>query len=105
MDTIGTQSIQETATEILGRHPGAIPSDTVTRHLIGEARDGQGIFLVDGDLTETVYEQVVDEANAHGLGTRYHVYSRLTLIITDDVTWHQTSNGRPTGTTLGTPYA
>lgn len=66
------------------------------RYLVAKNTHGQGMFLIcptpdnpDRDLTEDAYEAIMDEANRAGLdeGT-YHVYSRLSLLVTDDVAWH-----------------
>ena len=40
-------------------------------------------------LTEEVYEDITEEADAAGLAPTYHVYSRRNLIVTDDVVWYQ----------------
>lgn len=64
-------------------------------YLVAKNASGEGIFLVwsgptsSPDLTEDVYEAIADEAEAAGLANHYHVYSRRSFIITDDVTWYQ----------------
>lgn len=64
-------------------------------HLIAQNFDNEGIFLIwngasgENNLTESIYEAVVDEAAAASLGATYHVYSRLNLFVTDDVKWYQ----------------
>lgn len=66
------------------------------RYLVAKNTHGQGMFVIastpdnpNRDLTEDAYEAIVDEATRAGLdeGT-YHVYSRLSLLVTDDVVWH-----------------
>jgi adenine-specific DNA-methyltransferase len=65
------------------------------KYLIAKNADGEGIFLVwngagqTNDLTEDVYDEIVDEAEQAGLAVSYHVYSRLSLFVTDDVHWYQ----------------
>ena len=65
------------------------------RYLVAKNSDNEGIYLVwhgtdeKNDLTEDVYEDIVDEGEAAGLASRYHVYSRLNLFVTDDVHWYQ----------------
>ncbi|REE02316.1 site-specific DNA-methyltransferase [Citricoccus muralis] len=65
------------------------------RFLIAKNADEEGIYLVwngseeDNDLTEDVYEEIVDEGVRAGLASSYHVYSRLNLFVTDDVHWYQ----------------
>jgi adenine-specific DNA-methyltransferase len=65
------------------------------KYLIAKNADEEGIYLVwngagkTNDLTEDVYEEIVDEAEAAGLAASYHVYSRLSLFVTDDVHWYQ----------------
>ena len=65
------------------------------RYLVAKNSDNEGIYLVwDGtdkntDLTEQVYEDVVEEGVRADLAKTYHVYSRLNLFVTDDVKWYQ----------------
>jgi len=65
------------------------------KYLVAKNADNEGIYLVwsgagnNTDLTENVYEEIVDEGDAEGLSHLYHVYSRLNLLVTDDVVWYQ----------------
>lgn len=65
------------------------------KYLIAKNADDEGIYLVwngageTNDLTEDVYEEIVDEAEDAGLAASYHVYARLSLFVTDDVHWYQ----------------
>jgi adenine-specific DNA-methyltransferase len=65
------------------------------RYLIAKNADDEGIYLVwngageENDLTEEVYEEIVEEGDRAGLSAIYHVYSRLNLFVTDDVYWYQ----------------
>lgn len=65
------------------------------KYLIAKNSEDEGIYLVwngagtTNDLTEEVYEEIVDEGEAAGLALKYHVYSRLNLFVTDDVHWYQ----------------
>lgn len=74
--------------------PVPMPDKPYT-YLIAKNAEDEGIFLVwngagkTNDLTEEVYDEIVDEAEAAGLAAFYHVYSRLNLFITDDVHWYQ----------------
>jgi adenine-specific DNA-methyltransferase len=69
--------------------------DEPYKYLVAKNGDGEGIYLVwagadsNTDLTEEVYEDIVDEGDAAGLSKTYHVYSRLNLLVTDDVVWYQ----------------
>jgi adenine-specific DNA-methyltransferase len=69
--------------------------ETPYRFLIAKNSDDEGIYLVwngvgeQNDLTEDVYEEIVDEGERAGLASSYHVYSRLSLFVTDDVHWYQ----------------
>jgi adenine-specific DNA-methyltransferase len=64
-------------------------------NLVAKNARNEGIYLVwsgadsNTDLTEDVYEQITEEADAAGLAGVYHVYSRRNLIVTDDVIWYQ----------------
>nr|WP_208970749.1 site-specific DNA-methyltransferase [Clavibacter michiganensis] len=64
-------------------------------YLVAKNARNEGIYLVwsgadsNTDLTEEVYEEITDEAEAAGLADVYHVYSRRNLIVTDDVIWYQ----------------
>lgn len=63
-------------------------------YLVGWTASNQGIFLVRGDadtpadLTEEVYEAIVEEAKAASLADHYHVHSKRNLLFSDDVAWH-----------------
>lgn len=65
------------------------------KYLVAKNANNEGIYLVwsgagsNTDLTEEVYEEIAEEGEAEGLAPLYHVYSRLTLIVTDDVIWYQ----------------
>lgn len=66
------------------------------RYLVAANTEGQGFFLVwDGptentDITEEVYERIVEEASSAGLGSsRYHVYARRWVYQTEDVRFLQ----------------
>lgn len=69
--------------------------ETPYRFLIAKNSDDEGIYLVwngageANDLTEDVYEEIVEEGERAGLVASYHVYSRLSLFVTDDVHWYQ----------------
>ncbi len=69
--------------------------ERVYTYLVARNANAEGIFLVwsgvgsNTDLTEEVYEAITEEADAAGLATVYHVYSRRNLIVTDDVVWYQ----------------
>ncbi|GAC80828.1 adenine-specific DNA-methyltransferase [Gordonia malaquae] len=64
-------------------------------YLVAKNAANEGIFLVwsgadsNTDLTEEVYEEIAEEAEAAKLSDVYHVYSRRNLIVTDDVVWYQ----------------
>lgn len=64
-------------------------------YLVAKNANNEGIFLVwagadsNTDLTESVYEEITEEAEAEGLAPLYHVYSRLNMLVTDDVVWYQ----------------
>lgn len=65
------------------------------KYLVAKNANNEGIYLVwsgagsNTDLTEEVYEAIAEEGEAEGLAPLYHVYSRLTEIVTDDVIWYQ----------------
>ncbi|MGW3332442.1 site-specific DNA-methyltransferase [Streptomyces rubiginosohelvolus] len=65
------------------------------RYLVARNAEDEGFFLVwDGldkntNLTEDVYEEMVEEAVRAGLKPFYHVYARLFLFQTDDVMFYQ----------------
>lgn len=65
------------------------------KYLVAKNADNEGIYLVwsgagsNTDLTEEVYESIVEEGESEGLAKLYHVYSRLNLLVTDDVIWYQ----------------
>lgn len=65
------------------------------KYLVAKNASNEGIFLVwsganeNTDLTEEVYEEITEEADAAGLAELYHVYSRRNLLVTDDVIWYQ----------------
>ncbi|WP_147942689.1 site-specific DNA-methyltransferase [Microbispora sp. CSR-4] len=65
------------------------------RYLVGRNSENEGFFLIwDGpdqntNLTEDVYEELVEEAVAAELKPLYHVYARLYLFQTDDVIFYQ----------------
>lgn len=70
---------------------------TPYRYLVATNAANQGVFLVwsdsgrDADLTESIYEAITEEAERAGLADVYHVYSRRSLVYTDDVIFHQVS--------------
>lgn len=72
-----------------------VGDDQPYKYLVAKNANNEGIYLVwsgageNTDLTEEVYEQIAEEGEAEGLAPLYHVYSRLTLIVTDDVIWYQ----------------
>lgn len=72
-----------------------IPDAAEYKHLVATTASGEGVFLVwtgksgANNLTETVYEEIVEEAERAGLPDQYVVYSRLILFETDDVLWCQ----------------
>ncbi|MHC5795341.1 site-specific DNA-methyltransferase [Lacisediminihabitans sp. FW035] len=65
------------------------------KFLVAKNANEEGIYLVwsgagsNTDLTEEVYEDIAEEAEAEGLAPLYHVYSRLNLLVTDDIIWYQ----------------
>lgn len=64
------------------------------RYLVGQTARAVGVFLVwssdEIDLTEDVYESIVEEAERADLDhDRYVVFSRFSLFVTDDVQWVQ----------------
>lgn len=65
------------------------------KYLVAKNSSNEGIYLVwagagsNTDLTEDVYEEIAEEGEAEGLSPLYHVYSRLNLLVTDDVIWYQ----------------
>ena len=65
------------------------------RYLIAKNGENEGFYLVWGgsgentNLTESVYEEIADEAAAAGLARTYHVYARLYVFQTDNVTFYQ----------------
>lgn len=73
----------------------SIDPETPFTYLVAKNAENEGIYLVwagagkNTDLTEEVYEDIVDEGEAYGLARVYHVYSRLNLLVTDDVIWYQ----------------
>lgn len=78
------------------------------RYLVAHNSDNEGFFLIwDGptentDITEQVYEEIVAEAHAAGLGSAiYHVYARLWIYQTDDVRFLQIPD-RTTGASVTT---
>lgn len=64
-------------------------------YLVAKNSSDEGIFLVwsgpksSPDLTEEVYEMIAEEAETAMLVKHYHVYSRRSFLVTDDVTWYQ----------------
>ena len=76
-------------------HPVTLMADNGYQYLVARNAKNEGVFLAwngtdpNVDLTEEVYEAITEEARAAGLATTYHVYSRLSLLVTDDVAWHQ----------------
>ena len=78
-------------------YPGGLSYEPLGayRYLVARSADNEGFFLVwDGpgqntNLTEDVYEDVVEEASRAGLKPLYHVYGRLYLFQTDDVIFYQ----------------
>jgi len=72
-----------------------VGDDQPYKYLVAKNANNEGIYLVwagadsNTDLTEEVYEEIAEEGEAEGLAPLYHVYSRLTLIVTDDVIWYQ----------------
>ena len=79
------------------RGPVLIPiqDEAAYTYLVARNANNEGIYLVwhgadsNTDLTEEVYEAITEEADAAELAPTYHVYSRRTLIVTDDVVWYQ----------------
>lgn len=69
--------------------------DAPYRYLVAKNADDEGFFLIwDGadkntDFTEQVYEACADEAKQAGLRPVYHVYARLNLYQTDNVSFYQ----------------
>ncbi len=65
------------------------------RYLVARNSENEGFFLVwDGpdqntNLTEDVYEEIVEEAVTAELKPVYHVYARMYLFQTDDVIFYQ----------------
>lgn len=72
-----------------------VMSEKPYSYLVARNASNEGIFLVwsgaesNTDLTEEVYEEIAEEAENEGLSPLYHVYSRLNLLVTDDVIWYQ----------------
>ncbi len=72
-----------------------VPDEAAYEYLVARNVNNEGIYLVwhgagsNTDLTEEVYEDITEEADAAGLAPTYHVYSRRNLIVTDDVVWYQ----------------
>lgn len=68
---------------------------TNNRYLVARNVDGEGIYLVwDGadkntNFTEEVYEACSVEAEQAGLKPHFHVYARLYLYQSEDVTFYQ----------------
>lgn len=77
-----------------------VPDEAAYEYLVARNVNNEGIYLVwhgagsNTDLTEEVYEDITEEADAAGLAPTYHVYSRRNLIVTDDVVWYQIPGGR-----------
>lgn len=78
-----------------GAHLIPLGGEVPHKYLVAKNSDNEGIYLIwtgsgdNTDLTEEVYEEIVDEGDAEGLAKTYHVYSRLNLLVTDDVVWYQ----------------
>lgn len=82
-----------------GRRRGAavnpVGSDGQYKYLVAKNADNEGIYLIwtgagnNTDLTEEVYEEIAEEGIHASLSPVYHVYSRLNLLVTDDVVWYQ----------------
>lgn len=72
-----------------------VGEDEPYKYLVAKNANDEGIYLVwsgsgkNTDLTEEVYEEIAEEGENEGLAPLYHVYSRLTEIVTDDVIWYQ----------------
>lgn len=72
-----------------------VPDEAAYTYLVARNANNEGIYLVwsgsgsNTDLTEEVYEAITDEALSADLAAIYHVYSRRSLIVTDDVIWYQ----------------
>lgn len=68
---------------------------TDNRYLLAKNIDGEGIFLVwsgagkNTNFTEAVYEACSQEAERAGLKPHFHVYARLYLYQSEDVTFYQ----------------
>lgn len=78
-----------------GSHLYVLDDADEYRYLVAKNSENEGVYLVwDGadksaDLTEQVYEEIVEEGEKAGLSKSYHVYARLNLFVTDDVRWYQ----------------
>lgn len=65
------------------------------QYLIARNSDNEGFYLVwngpsgNTNLTEEVYEAIAEEAAQAGLEKTYHVYARLYVFQTDNVTFYQ----------------
>jgi adenine-specific DNA-methyltransferase len=72
-----------------------MPEDARYNHLVARNTDNEGYFLIWGgpmrntNFTEDVYEECAEEARRAGLEPRYHVYARLYLFQTGNVTFYQ----------------
>ncbi len=72
-----------------------VSADKNYTYLVAKNSNNEGIYLVwngadsNTDLTEEVYEEIAEEGATEGLSPLYHVYSRLNLLVTDDVIWYQ----------------
>lgn len=68
---------------------------TDNRYLVAKNIDGEGVFLVwsgagkNTNFTEAVYEACSQEAERAGLKPHFHVYARLYLYQSEDVTFYQ----------------
>lgn len=63
-------------------------------YLVAKNNKNEGVYWVAGSeswLTEEVYESITEEAEAAGLASIYHVYSKLCLLGTEDVIWYQSA--------------
>lgn len=77
------------------RQPNLVSVDRdAYKYLVGKNADGEGFYLVwsgpggDIDFDEDIYEEVADEAAEAGLKPYYHVYARLNLYPTENVTFY-----------------
>lgn len=63
-------------------------------YLVAKNDKNEGVYLVPGPdswLTEEVYEAIVEEAEAAGLASVYHVSSKLGQVGSDDIVWYQST--------------